>query len=304
MLPIMKNCSKGYNISACKNRKLEWIVIHYFGALGSAKDNCQYFVSGNRDASADFLVDDEEIWQFNPDIKNYYTWHCGGGLQGYIRHSKYGICKNVNSIGIEMRPYNDKGQVQSAQNAGWYFHEKTINNTIDLVKYLMKTYNIDANHVIMHADVTGKYCPAPFLDDISKWNDFINKVKGTTNVQPAKQDTTTKLYRIRKSWNDSASQIGAYSVLENAIAECKKHNGYVVYDNKGLAVYPFIDEFKIRVDVSDLHIRAGAGTSYASKGYIPKGIYTIVQTMDAEGYIWGKLKSNVGWIALDFTQKL
>ena len=33
----------------------------------------------------------------------------------------------------------------------------------------MKIYDIDADHVIMHADVTGKYCPAPFLDRPEEW---------------------------------------------------------------------------------------------------------------------------------------
>ncbi|WP_404988156.1 N-acetylmuramoyl-L-alanine amidase family protein [Clostridium culturomicium] len=46
-----------------------------------------------------------------------------------------------------------------------------------------------------------------------------------------------ELYRVRKSWGDAASQKGAYSIKENAIAECKNHNGYNVYDSKGNCVY-------------------------------------------------------------------
>lgn len=46
-----------------------------------------------------------------------------------------------------------------------------------------------------------------------------------------------ELYRVRKSWGDAASQKGAYSIKENAIAECKKHSGYNVYDSKGNCVY-------------------------------------------------------------------
>lgn len=44
------------------------------------------------------------------------------------------------------------------------------------------------------------------------------------------------LYRVRKSWNDSTSQIGAYSSLENAKVACK--SGYYVFDSKGNVVYP------------------------------------------------------------------
>ena len=50
--------------------------------------------------------------------------------------------------------------------------------------------------------------------------------------------TSSELYRVRKSWNDASSQKGAYSVLDNAIAEAKKHSGYKVFNSKGVQVYP------------------------------------------------------------------
>lgn len=47
-----------------------------------------------------------------------------------------------------------------------------------------------------------------------------------------------ELYRIRKTWEDSASQKGAYSNLDSAIAECKKWAGYSVFNSAGIKVYP------------------------------------------------------------------
>lgn len=47
---------------------------------------------------------------------------------------------------------------------------------------------------------------------------------------------TTKYYRVRKSWTDAKSQIGAYSNLENAKKACKA--GYSVFDWNGNKVYP------------------------------------------------------------------
>ncbi len=45
------------------------------------------------------------------------------------------------------------------------------------------------------------------------------------------------LYRVRISWDDASSQLGAYSFLENAI-ECADLNpGYSVYDSNGNIVY-------------------------------------------------------------------
>lgn len=43
-------------------------------------------------------------------------------------------------------------------------------------------------------------------------------------------------YRVRKSWEDAASQLGAYEILDNAIKACK--DGYAVFDANGIEVYP------------------------------------------------------------------
>ena len=45
------------------------------------------------------------------------------------------------------------------------------------------------------------------------------------------------IYRVRKTWADSKSQVGAYKILDNAKKECDKHAGYSVYDESGKAVY-------------------------------------------------------------------
>lgn len=49
---------------------------------------------------------------------------------------------------------------------------------------------------------------------------------------------SSQLYRIRKTWADVSTQKGAFSNKDNAIAECKKHSGYKVFDNSGKQVYP------------------------------------------------------------------
>lgn len=61
---------------------------------------------------------------------------------------------------------------------------------------------------------------------------------------------------------------------------------------------------KYQVSISDLYIRKGPGTGYAKNGFCPKGVYTIVETKDADGYTWGRLKSGAGWIALKYAKRL
>lgn len=63
-------------------------------------------------------------------------------------------------------------------------------------------------------------------------------------------------------------------------------------------------EFKVKVAITNLRLRKGAGLSYAKVGYCPKGTHTIESTKKKDGYTWGKLKSGLGWIALEYTIKL
>ena len=119
-----------------------------------------------------------------------------------------------------------------------------------------------------------------------------------------------EMYRVRKSWKDAKSQLGAYTVLANAKKTCDKAGaGYEVYDSKGNVVYPkattstSTSTFKpyiVIVDTDVLNVRAGAGTNYKITTQVKKGeAYTIV----AKSGNWGKLKSGAGWIHLGYTKK-
>lgn len=66
---------------------------------------------------------------------------------------------------------NPKGNV-GATDSGWYFEEDTIAATVQLTKELMEKYNIPEANVIRHYDVTGKICPAPFVNSSAAWDKF------------------------------------------------------------------------------------------------------------------------------------
>ena len=171
-----------YNFSSVSNKKNQYIVVHYVGAVSTAKNNVDYYASQKLQASAHYFVDEKEIWQSVEDWNS--AWHCGGGLQGSGGHKFHGICKNSNSIGIEMC-------VKKTSGGEWYFEPETVSNTIELVKLLMKKYNIPKSRVIRHYDVTGKICPAPYVDD-AKWKaEFLNKLDGTATTVIANNTTTT-----------------------------------------------------------------------------------------------------------------
>lgn len=165
MLKIQKKLTP-YNFTAMSNKKNQYIVIHYVGAVSKAKNNVDYCAREKLQASAHYFVDETSIWQCVEDKDK--SWHCGGGLQGSGGHTFYKICTNSNSIGIEMCCKKTAGGV-------WYYEEDTIKNTVDLVKYLMQKHNIPIDRVIRHYDVTGKICPAQYVDE-TEWKKFKNRI--------------------------------------------------------------------------------------------------------------------------------
>ena len=49
---------------------------------------------------------------------------------------------------------------------------------------------------------------------------------------------TTGYYRVRETWDDAASQLGAFRLLANAMAKADANPGYYVFSNEGEAIYP------------------------------------------------------------------
>lgn len=189
-MEINKNITK-INRTIMSNRKIEYIVIHYVGAVSTAEANTKYFKSINRKASAHYFVDDNSVWQCVEDKDS--AWHCGGGLQGFRGHAYYKKCLNSNSIGIEMCCYkNIKGKLDIS--------DATISKTIELTKELMKKYSISEDKVIRHFDVTGKNCPAPFVADETKWNDFKSKLSSFDDSKSSKPVQESVFKSRVKSW--------------------------------------------------------------------------------------------------------
>ena len=168
----------------------------------------------------------------------------------------------------------------------------------------------------VHRWFANKSCPGNWL--YSRLGELATKV--TTELSESTSSDgkkpVTQMYRIRKSWSDAKSQIGAYKVLANAKKKADENAGFKVFDASGNVVYsaatkPVSDHtagtsYKVQIDIANLNIRKGPGTNYDKTGHFTgKGIFTIVQEAKGEGATrWGKLKSGAGWISLDFAKKL
>lgn len=165
--------------------------------------------------------------------------------------------------------------------------------------------HLNGCNMTVHRDYANKSCPGDYLYNLH------GQIAKEVNAQlgSGTSSTTKKtLYRVRKTWKDVKSQKGAFNDLSNAKKCADKNKGYSVFDENGKAVYTSkvtnnTSSFKVQIAISDLNIRKGPGTNYATTGkFTGKGVFTIVETKQGTGSAkgWGKLKSGAGWIALDY----
>ena len=132
-----------YGTRNLPNDTIKYIVIHDTGntsAGANALMHYNYFNGGDRQSSADFFVDKDQVIQVVDCTKNY-SWHCGDG------GGAYGIT-NRNSIGIEMCIPSDGD------------FAKTLTNTIELVAFLIDKLKLTNVAVVRHYDASRKNCPA------------------------------------------------------------------------------------------------------------------------------------------------
>ena len=171
----------------------------------------------------------------------------------------------------------------------------------------------------VHRWFANKSCPGNWM--YARMGDLADKVtkalqgedSGSGGGSDSGVKEPIKCYRVRKNWADSKTQKGAYKILGNAKKCADQNPGYKVFDADGKVVYepkaadpaekvPFL----VKVCISDLNIRNGTGTDHVRVQFCPVGVYTIVEVKTGKGSSagWGRLKSGVGWISLDYCKRL
>ena len=135
-------------------RKIKYIVIHEtdnFEEGTGAKNHAEFLSEHNIDSTSwHYTVDDTEIYHHIPD--NEIAFHAA---------TKTG---NLYGIGIELCVNSDGN------------FEKTFNNAIKLVAYLLKEYDLTIYDIKTHHDFSGKDCPHSILKN-NRMDEFIEKVQ-------------------------------------------------------------------------------------------------------------------------------
>lgn len=205
-----------------------------------------------------------------------------------------------------------------------------------------KTLNYEpkANEMVLtvHRWFAKKSCPGDWM--YARMGDLANKVTarlgGSVTPQPTPQPTPTPAKEYPKTpflvevlvsdlpyrATPQASVIkgytgkGKFTIVEvqGNFGKLKSGAGWIDMSNSnqvkvGSTVAnsgsaSTFEPYKVQVDITDLNIRKGPGTNYPVVKVCPPNVYTIVAESDGKGATkWGKLKSGVGWIALDFVKR-
>ena len=172
---------------------------------------------------------------------DHLGWHAGGSANN--THIGFEICED----GLADATY----------------FGKVYQEAVELCAYLCKLYGLTEKDIICHSEGYKKGI-ASNHGDVMHWfpkhgksmDTFREAVKALLTADakeeetaPAEKETsaetatypeklTTGYYRVRKTWKDSKSQIGAYRVLANAKAAAVKNPGTFVFTNDGVAIYP------------------------------------------------------------------
>lgn len=300
-----KLITKDSGVKYYSNKKLntagnkpEYITIHNTADINEAAgtDDAEQYARATYNNNmgsvvVHYYIDETSCWHILPD--DTIGWHAADGTNGP---------GNTKSVAIEIIMDGSGSKADTgAEDRGAL-----------LAAILLHKYGLTIDKMKTHQDwYPKKYCPAYILPH---WDKFVAKVKtNLANIEKqdksitTQQPTTTtprELYRIRKTWADSKSQVGAYSDLNNAKTACDKAGEeYHVFNNKGEIIYtptPTFKPYVIKVTANALNVRSGPGTSYKINTVIYKNeAYTIIEEKNG----FGKLKSGVGWIALQYTVK-
>ena len=249
---------------------------------------------------------------------NHRGWHCASGPKG---------SGNNTHIGVEMcepasiRYTGGSSFTCSNLSAARTSVKKTYEAAVELFAYLCKLYGLNPTAdgvIISHREGHARGIASNHGDPEHLWNGlgmgytmntFRKDVKEKMQGGTVKPDETKEMYRVRKSWEDAVSQKGAFHELENAKKCADANKGYAVFNTSGKQVYPKTDfsPYLVEVTATDLNIRKGPGINYGKTGkFTGKGVFTITEERAGTGSNrgWGKLKSGVGWISLDYVKRL
>lgn len=178
------------HVTKSPGRSIKYLAIHFTAGSSSAAGRARSVkrVFEQRQASADFAVDDAEMVQFNPDLRNYYCWAVGDKKAAGSIADAF----NRNTISIEICSTLQRGtSVEMPNHEGWSFTDAALVNAARLAKMLMAKFGIPIERVVRHYDISGKLCPG-----IVGWNN--GRLYTTDGKATSMRNNSTKWEEFKK----------------------------------------------------------------------------------------------------------
>lgn len=250
-----------------RNHAIDTITIHCFVGQVTAKRGCEVFQPSSRKASCNYVVGYDGSIGLCVEEKDR-SW-CSGGTD------KKGNPIRVNGISGSSNDYQAVTiEVASDTKHPYTITDKAMAALIELCTDICRRNGI--KQLLWKGDKTLVGRVAQQNLTVHRW--FANKACPGDYIYERLGDIAAKV---------NAKLGVSFAPTTPAIPESKV-------------------PYKVRITATDLRIRKGPGTNTAivQKAITP-GVYTIVSEATGEGATkWGKLKSGVGWVSLDYCKKL
>lgn len=223
------------NKTSPRNHVIDTITIHCMAGNLSVESCGNVFASTSRQASSNYGIGSDGRIALYVEEKDR-SWASSNASNDH------------RAVTIEVA--NDSGAPD------WHVSDKAMSALIELVTDICRRNNIkelkwkadksligqvDKQNMTVHRWFKNKACPGDYLYNKHGYiAGEVNKKLGvksstSTSSTPSTNASTIELYRVRKTWANASSQIGAYSNLNSAKAVCQ--SGYFVFDSKGNVVY-------------------------------------------------------------------
>lgn len=191
-----------------------------------------------------------------------------------------------------------KKALQIIKDGGYATSPTYVDNLLAVIdKYDLKKYDLEENVVDEKSEVP--FTVRVLINDLNYRSE--PSMKGKVKGQTGKGVFT--IVEESNNWGKLKSGLGwiwlgnpDYCAIEKKV-ETKVET----------KVEPASKEFKVKIDITNLNIRTGAGTEYARTGHVTGvGVFTITEVKEGKGSEagWGKLKSGAGWISLDYAKRV
>lgn len=224
--PLIQSTMLSPNQSGRRNQRISKIAIHHAAGVISGRNLANIFVPSTRGASANYNLGSDGVIVLGVEEKN----------RAWTTSSSW--CDN-RAITIEVG--------NSTREPQWLVSDDVLSRLIELVTDICKrngiypcTYTGGKDGVLQkHEWYANTNCPGPYLG--SKFSYIANEVNKRLEGNAKGSSKSTGLYRVRKSWEDTKSQKGAFRVLANAKI-CADKYGCLVFDESGTLVYPLLNK--------------------------------------------------------------